>query len=224
MSKLTSTIAALGIVAGLGVAALPLSSYAADVTVTDPTAVTSTDGTAVDQNVGINLTVDKTLSIDASADNVNLNKTNSFTGTPLTVKVTTNNAKGYKLNIKGTGTGTGANGKTALTGDDAKTTEIPTFEKSIAGGALAALAANSGADASKSVWGYTASGDNVVNAFTGGLYAGVTETGETIAENDAPTADTGNETSVTFKAIVDNAQPAGTYKGQVTFTASDITN
>lgn len=216
MSNMTKMIAVLGVVAGLGVAALPLSSYAADVTVDDPEKIEHTDGTDAEQAVGINLTIEKLLSIDADADNVNLNSGNSYTGKALKVNVITNNSKGYKLNIAGTAT----TNKTDLTGDDSNTTLIPTFEKTIKDG-LAELALNSGEGVSKSVWGYTAAGDDVVDAFAGGLYAGVTEDGETIATADEPTADTGAETSVTFKAIVDNAQPAGTYKGQVTFTASD---
>lgn len=39
MTNLSKTIAILGVVAGLGVAALPLSTYAADETVTDPAVV-----------------------------------------------------------------------------------------------------------------------------------------------------------------------------------------
>lgn len=89
MSKMTKTIAALGVVAGLGVAAMPLSSYALEDTET------------------VNLTVEVGQSIEITADQtaVKLGTATSSQmaegGTGITVH--TNNEKGYTATIKANG-------------------------------------------------------------------------------------------------------------------------
>ena len=88
MSKMTKTIAALGVVAGLGVAALPLASYAADT-----------------QNIGIQADLDQTISVSTpTAATIELDITNG--AAPVSgsssVNVTTNATNGYTLNIKAT--------------------------------------------------------------------------------------------------------------------------
>lgn len=88
MSKITKAIAALGVVAGLGVAALPLSSYAAQTT------------------VPVKATIDASLSISTSAEEVSVE--NVIAGgeieySDLTVTVATNvggTADDYDLTIK----------------------------------------------------------------------------------------------------------------------------
>lgn len=104
MSKMSKAIAVLGVVAGLGVAALPLSSYAvsdtanttAQAIVGDSIAVTVADATVTMNNVMANQDVN-----EASTD----------------VTIQTNSTKGYQIQIadadddtalKPTGTGTAA--------------------------------------------------------------------------------------------------------------------
>lgn len=90
MSKMSKTIAALGVVAGLGVAALPLASYAA----------TTAD-------VTINALIEDTLSIAVDQSTVALGAVDAgvMNGGPVVegstnVTVITNDTDGYTVNIK----------------------------------------------------------------------------------------------------------------------------
>lgn len=204
MSNLSKTIAVLGVVAGLGVAALPLSSYAAQ----------STDGSAVSENATVKLAIAKKLSLTlgtAEADLGDGSQTPAIAAT-----VITNNSKGYDLKIKGSTT-TGSV-KTVLTSGVVKDDIVAATGSAATPAALAKTTTNS-------VWGYTVTGDDAAEGFkkaTGdGKYAGVTVGGETIASKTAATAASGNLTTVTFAADLLDNQAAGTYTGQVTFTASD---
>lgn len=88
MSNISKAIAVLGVVAGLGVAALPLSSYA-----------------ATSRDVKVTAKVDNTISVSADTTEVNLG-TISANGAPsvgsVNVNVTTSNASGYKLSVAST--------------------------------------------------------------------------------------------------------------------------
>lgn len=86
MSKMTKTIAALGVVAGLGVAALPLSSYAAQ---SQPVTLTA----VIDSNISI--TAEDT---EVSVGTVMVGGEVAKASTDVTV--TTNSATGYTLQIK----------------------------------------------------------------------------------------------------------------------------
>ena len=94
MSKITKTIAALGVVAGLGVAALPLASYAVNPTTVNLTA-------SLDDSLSLDVT-ETELSFDLDNGGAVVTDTTAAT-------VITNNAKGYDLNIKA------GSGGTALT-------------------------------------------------------------------------------------------------------------
>lgn len=83
MSKTTKFIAALGVVAGIGVAALPLTSY------------------ATEQHLAITATVDSSISLALSGTNnltVGSNAVNLDTAST-TASVTTNSLKGYTLSV-----------------------------------------------------------------------------------------------------------------------------
>ncbi len=86
MSKMTKTIAALSVVAGLGVAALPLSSYAAD--------------------VDVYATVDPALSVSTTNAVVRIDNVvpgGAIATGSTTVNVSGSVANGYKLQIQGKG-------------------------------------------------------------------------------------------------------------------------
>ena len=90
MSKITKTIAALGVVAGLGVAALPLASYADEDSKTINIAATISDSIAVAVTNGeVGLAVTNSA---APADN---------SGTPVGINVKSNGANGYTLSLSG---------------------------------------------------------------------------------------------------------------------------
>lgn len=92
MSKMTKTIAALGVVAGLGVAAMPLSSYALE----DTEKVNHTE------KVDLTVEVGQSIEITAKDTNVELGEATSSKmaegGTVITVH--TNNETGYNATIK----------------------------------------------------------------------------------------------------------------------------
>ncbi len=86
MSNITKAIAALGVVAGLGVAALPLSSYAVE---SGPVKVTAV--------------VDNTISVTANDTEVNLGTVmpnGPVSSASTTVTVATTNETGYTLVVK----------------------------------------------------------------------------------------------------------------------------
>ena len=90
MSKVTKTIAALGVVAGLGVAALPLASYAA-----------TTDTVTVNAEVGTSMSVslDKdSVSLNPTAGGVPVS-TEDAPAQTITATAITNNTNGYKLTL-----------------------------------------------------------------------------------------------------------------------------
>ena len=117
MSKITKTIAALGVVAGLGVAALPLASYAATDSLETPITVTASLVDAI--------------SIESSADSIN---TMSLTaGGPvvssnqLDITVITNATNGYNVTIEDGDenialVGTGSNDETIAAGNPSQGT------------------------------------------------------------------------------------------------------
>lgn len=222
MTNLTKAIAVLGVVAGLGVAALPLSSYAADNTVTwgEGTEGTNygTDGAQkwVKTDVGVMLKIDDQLTISADKDTTEANLVDlsgeGHTGA-VNITVVTNNQSGYNLNLKGmTAEGT-ANALVSENKDEIDA-------------AAGTFTAPSALSTSKSEWGYSVANTNenlktTLTQFTDGVYAGVSAGGQEIVNVDKPTGTDGDKTTITFAASVADGQPAGTYKGQVTFTATN---
>ena len=89
MSKITKTIAALGVVAGLGVAALPLASYAAP-------------GTSNPQDITVTATLEDSLamSVTETALTFMIENNGDVVKNSTTATVTTNNASGYNLDIQ----------------------------------------------------------------------------------------------------------------------------
>lgn len=87
MSKMSKAIAALGVVAGLGVAALPLSSYA----------VSDTANTTAQAIVGDSIAI-TVADATVTMNNVMANQDVNEASTNITVQ--TNNAAGYQLQIK----------------------------------------------------------------------------------------------------------------------------
>ncbi len=203
MSKMSKAIAVLGVVAGLGVAALPLSSYAAggaqasksaqvkaqvegaiSIDIVEPTTATNPTGVVLDAAGA---------SLDLGTLKINAAPTSGTMG----VRVATNNATGYTLGIK-------ASSATDMVGSDgAEGFTIP---------------ANANVVAGTAGW-----------AYKGGLISSNTA----ISTSDATlanvnTALTGDEvdgkktdvTEVTFTVAADSTTHDGTYTGTVIFTAT----
>lgn len=202
MSKMSKAIAALGVVAGLGVAALPLSTYAAS------------------KNAQVQVTVDGAISInlvDPSDEGKATNTTSGATFTPATglldfgtikingdpvegvmgVQVATNNATGYTLNIKAAST-------TDMVGSgNAEGFVIP------ANASLAATTAG---------WAYKGGEITTLTAITTeGAQLKNTTSALTGTEVDGKKTET---TDVTFSVSADGSTHDGVYVGTVVFTAA----
>lgn len=203
MSKTTNALVALGVVAGLGAAALPLSSYAAN----DKT----------NRDVPVELTIEPILQIATSNDNesegavtvdkVELTTANATDGaeyasTGFNVNVKTNNSKGYTISMMGT------DGKTDLISGTDKI-ETGSLVAGTSAWAFKVTPAESGAGAGAST---QTAWTNIPDASTV-IYTGTQEKGGIDSTN-------GINTPITFGATVASTQAAGTYTGSVTFTAA----
>ena len=197
------SIAVLGVVAGLGVAALPLATYAA------PTEIEgSGDPLSASKNVQLQLEVKETLSMfvtneDGDADvtaPVVLSSTDNanFAASPIAIKVNAGNQSGYYLTIAG-----------STDGDDA------TVLKNSSDGIIEAGDLTS---TTVSQWGYKvlkgAEGATLDTAWNAVKAGGATETIDSLDKAGVQT------TQVTFGAHIVDGQEAGVYNGQVTFTAT----
>ena len=222
MSKMSKTIAILGVVAGLGVAALPLSTYAD--TIVDGTAPDTAKDGVVSGDTTVKLTIKDELSMELSKDTTEGNEVDLADGSapvPMTVKVITNGSKGYNLNLKGSAT----DNPTSLTNDDGD---------QILSAAAKFAAPASLSNATNSEWGYNVANENAnlstesaaaIAKFKDGtdlLYAGVISgAGDEIVNVTKPTGSAGDTTTVTFAAAIKDGQASGEYTGKVTFTASN---
>lgn len=201
MSKMSKAIAVLGVVAGLGVAALPLSSYAAD-------------GATASKSAQVQAKVEGAISIDIvepttpnTGDDVSLTGsllnlgTLKINGAPNTgamgVRVATNAANGYSLSIKSASSATGMVGSNGAEGFT-----IP---------------ANAAVTTGTAGWAYkvgagnqTAITDKDVEIRAPGAITGT----DTVDNKKAETTD------VTFIVAADSNTHDGTYTGTVVFTAT----
>jgi len=229
MRKITTVVTIVGMAAGLGAAVLPLSSYAVADAPTEwgvgsaegVDYGTNADGTKwVKSDAGVTLTVEDVLSISASTDSIDLSNDDN-TGS-LNVTVVTNNANGYNLNIKASGTKDDrASALLNEAGDDGIGRAIGSFERP-----------EELVSGSYSRWGVrvvnnnpnlTAAKKNVLKQYADNpnLYMGPQQYGDEIVNVTAPTGEAGDVTTLDFKAVIKDGQAAGLYKGQITLTATN---
>lgn len=207
MSKTTKALAILGVVAGLGVAAMPMSAMAA-VNVDGDNETPATD------ELTVKTTIEDYISIELSGTGVTgsdhahvlalgtsgviANGATIAEGT-VTVNVKTNNAKGYKLGIAAAGT--------SLVGE--------TDTNTIPGGTPAQ---------GSSFWGFkVAAGTNNSNLSVESdysTYKAVPTDNTKISSGSKATTATGTDTDVTFGVTASADQAADTYSQKVTFTAA----
>lgn len=227
MTNLTKAIAALGVVAGLGVAALPLTSYAETTPVVwgdEGNFTKDTDWGSdeagnkwVKTDVGVTLEVTEGLQIWTNGtDNTPVEMTEAdgqFKSAEQTVSVKSNNQYGYTLSIKGiTPVAEGASNAVTdmVTTDGHKIAAITTPYTTGATNALAL------ADDGSSVWGYSLDGTNFFGVKTSDTT--IKKTTEVVSDaTDKPGISSQN---ITFGAVVSADQEAGVYNGKVTFTAT----
>ncbi len=199
MSKMSKAIAVLGVVAGLGVAAMPLSSYAASSDIEQAQVQVKVGGS-------INLTLDKAASDTTSTwtqqgNILNLGeiKINGDVATgAIDAKVETNDVMGYTLSMRALNEG-------VMKGDSG--IDIPNVApaKGTAG------------------WGYNLDGGATFTQMPT-TDTMIVSDGNTAAITPAPTeegaAKADATTTVTFGVAADSSIPEGTYTGTVVFTAA----
>ena len=194
MSKMTKTIAALGVVAGLGVAALPLSSYAT--IVTDSTTVTA----QAIIGEAISVTADAT-DDTVKIKNVTANQDVKEGSTVLTIQ--TNNTSGYNVNIK----------------DSDATTALTTAGGDAADGIPASATLTKG----NKGWGFKASTstEGVAVSSAGQAYRAIETTPLALASRSTgASVQDGDKITLTFGVVVDSSIAAGTYSDDVIITAT----
>lgn len=224
MSKTTKALAALGVVAGLGVAALPIGVGAAPV-VDGDTASGDNSATAdgnVSDTVTVRTEIKPTLTLEVTGKNDavigsgserhlvllgtngELQNDGNGSGT-VTVKVMTNHLGGYKVNMNGETTGfngqTNANQKFTPIANN--TVDFPTTGASVFGYKTTKDAA---------------SATNV--ALANDNWNGVKDAATLIATGANATTAAGDEFTITFQAHASESQAADIYDEVVTITAT----
>ena len=207
MSKMSKAIAVLGVVAGLGVAAMPLSSYAAGNTDSKQATVQVEVGGGISLEIVDPAAQVSGASLDLATRTLDLGEAKlggAIVSGALGVKVSTNDPAGYTLKMTAANVNmTGAAGEIAPgTPTDNGTTSAWGFKVKKSG------------DADYGAW-------QALDAAGYDIYTGVDDdnTGNTVAsatEGDPAT----QQTDVTFGVNAAATQAEGTYSTQVTFTAT----
>ena len=204
MSKMSKAIAVLGVVAGLGVAALPLSSYAAD----EPYSQSASADVQVEVSGAISIEVDNgATDADVAKNLVDLGQIKLNGGIV---------SKGLKVTVK-TNTGVQDDVAYSLTMTTETANNALINENGVE---LPAGVPTQGTSA----WGY-ALGSSLTDTtadITG--WAAVPAKGSTPVElkasGNVPSAGHSEDTFVNFGATASNNQKEGVYKGTVVFTAT----
>ena len=191
MSKYSKIVATLGVITGLGIASLPLASFAAPIPLVD--------GTPKTANVKVKLTVGDAVAIavdsnDANAGNAAPSQTKSATST---VSYATNKATGMTLTVKDQDTDTNMT-VTGRTGTVAGTDVI--------------VAGTQGATAGQGQWsikgGLLATDTAMVKS---------NETALKVAESSAPI---NTDVNVTYNISTGTSQLPCTYEDTIVYTAA----
>lgn len=203
MSKLTQSIAILGVVAGLGVAALPLSTYAAPADVAKNAQVKTTIEESLELTLKSNNDADNESTEALQVVNLGTVDSTKIAEGTLTSTVVTNNAKGYTLTIADADADTNL-----VSGTD----NIPTGAPVVG----------------ESHWGYKVSGINVAaDATQSGIevadYTAMPATGDAttiVNSNKSTISKTGDTATIGFGVSVSNDQHPGIYVDTVVITAA----
>ena len=191
MSKYSKIVATLGVITSLGIASLPLASFAAPIPLVD--------GTPKSANVKVKLTVGDAVAIavdsnDANAGNAAPNQTKSATST---ASYATNKATGMTLTVKD---------------QDTDTNMIVTGHTGTVAGTDVIAAGTQGATAGQGQWsikgGLLATDTAMVKS---------NETALKVAESSAPI---NTDVNVTYNISTGASQLPGTYEDTIVYTAA----
>lgn len=190
MSKMSKTIAVLGVVAGLGVAALPLSTYAAD----------------NDDTVTLNVAVSETLELDIAEASLDISSVNSNLLNESSAKgnqwneatVTAKSSGSYNIAVKTSNTN-------LVNGSDTIPAGAPKTSGTVTASAWGLKNATTGTTTTNSAFSSYAALDTVGKNF--------------VRTTSAPAnADDGDTYKARFGVTTQTGQAAGTYTGDATFT------
>jgi hypothetical protein len=237
MSKTTKIIAALGVVAGLGVAALPAFTYAtqevsgnADIYVELGSAIAMTivgnnddtdgAGTASEQQYTTDpVTAGVGVSAPAGASAID-------TYIPSTMDITNGRSSSYVSMLPNASThGSDGNGFkstiTVFTNDSGYTLTIGALSALVnqKSGSTAEIPATGIVKAGTAGWGYAVDTAVTTDATGTPLEANYAVAADTIKDGSGPT-DNGDETIVYYGVSTDADQETGVYKATVTYTAT----
>lgn len=198
MSKSTKVIAGLGVVAALGVAALPVASFA----------VTTGD-------VPLSITVQSKLGLAVQTTTAPVHKTDpgkAIATAASTLTATSNDVHGYTITATGTAD---TNGLTLKGADGNSYTIAPISEAD-------GVAITNGADISEagSSWGIklgAAYGTGESGDFAADVYKGVTD-GATVVKSTSSVYPESPVTTVNYGFIIGDDAPVDTYTGSITYT------
>ncbi len=191
MSKMSKAIVALGVVAGLGVAAMPLSSYAANSDTKQAQVQVEVGGSISLALSGTAPTAEGEPGWIAASNTLDLGKAiinGDVVSGVIDATVTSNDPIGYTLTMYAT-------------------------DEGIMKGSTGASIPNAKPEQGKAGWGYKTTGDEYTAM-------PLQATPASIATATAGTGALNAKTSVTFGVSVDDTIPEGTYTGTVVFTAT----
>lgn len=206
MSRSSRLLAVLGVVSGLGVAAMPLSSYAID-----PVPKESEVQATIEPTLTLNLTSEADATAGATVNLGTLAADGDIAFKDLTARVKTNNGSGYNLSLA---TQDANNAMIRDGGTEEIKAGTPAKGKSAWGFKMGDIAV--AADAAQSA---AAVADYVPVPATGSAQVIVNSDKPTKVDETTP-ANSGDTAVITFGASANSAQAAGTYKATVVVTAS----
>ena len=208
MSKSTKVIAALGVAAGLGIAALPAASFA-----------------ATTQDVPLTVTVPDVLDLEIGSQTGDF-ITDTTDGIELT-PAAGDMSSSHTLTAKANGSSTGWNITVAST-DTESHQETSTLYNAASGGDSIAPYASEKTTAQVTAAATTGWGIKLANAISGNTSPSVfTTTGYSYTEGgvvfsgDSPTITAGVTGTVGYGVSVADGAPSGTYKGSITYTIAN---
>lgn len=246
MSKTTKIIAALGVVAGLGVAALPAFTFAADpvsgdvdlyvkvnpaiaMTITGNNDNASAEGhidqgsshDGVTHGAVARAVPDGVFGITANTNTSSSALTmlpNTFDTMTSVVTVYTNNTTGYNLSVA-TATGASDSDMHGVTATNTITADATGFVN-VASGATETTSGGLGKWAYKTNTSeHNPSADPADGILAADTYTAMSSTAQTLRRTSGPTT-SGDPTTVTYGVSTDDDQAVDTYKTKITYTAA----
>ena len=221
MSKSTKVIAALGVAAGLGIAALPAASFA----VQSDTASVGIEVEVTDMiQLSVTGTEDSTHTVDQGADayvqaTMGPNAAKVKTGT---AAVVTNNVGGYTLSVAPFSAGS----STLKNGADTQDPEYDTIAPFATAATFTAGTGETVDSFDVDGWGITytntgATSGTIPADVVAGKYIGISNSTTMLSTSASATEASPNTTNISYGFQTKDEQKTGTYTGKILYTATN---